>query len=241
MFAFVFAFHICVEGQACGYSKLIFYSADRSGKPVENTEIKFFDGEGGHLKINGGATRAYWDKLRNAVVVVHGLCGEHPKVNLTISAEDYKPVEHQVSLYFGSQSFIVRFEKNASKTSTVIEQLSNLRVYVSDIKGSAITNSKIILTDISEKRFEAATDKYGIYDFEVPIGQYKIEVIGSNGFASARFDNLQLRTGQPYIKTVLQVDTKCDCLVTEIICKPKEWNEKDFSCELVTKNTGKQN
>jgi hypothetical protein len=232
----IFALQLSVKAQECGYAFLYIYLNDDSGKPVENAEFIFANNKDGCLKYDA---KVKWISEDKAYLVSHGMCGDHKNINIKISAKEFAPIENNFDFTFGIQSYILKLKKEGSKEKADIEQLANFDGSVKDVSGENIKNIKIILTNQNGEKFETLTSEYGSFEYQLKSGQYKIELIGTKGFATIKFDNLQIPKGQPFLKIVLPTDPNCNnCLTVELVCKTTDWG-RDV-CELITKNTNKQ-
>lgn len=230
----VFCFE--VKAQICGPSKTKIYVRDSKGNIIKNVKFEFVGlhknyFKDGWLTFKDDAYFIYFARFKPT--------GNHL---LKISAEGFVTSKQTIKISEAQyQIFNLKLKREGTDEQGYFEELLWFGGGITDINEAGISKAKVILSNTNGKRIEILTDEDGGYYIEVPQGNYDIEILGTAGFASAKYENLEISRRQNHLDAILEVDSNCNCLITELVCKPHKFLANTFDCILVTKNPSKKN
>lgn len=109
--------------------------------------------------------------------------------------------------------------------------LCNLEGKVIDPNETGLPNVQVTAIDnIKNIRFKTSTNSNGNYCLNIPVGEYTIEFLGEKGFLTTIVKDFYIEEKNKYNFNVdLGLDPECStCMYSELVCKPKEGNSKEF-------------
>jgi|GEM_PF-2947276 len=235
---FSLALFICVDvnAQICGPSKTKIYVRDNKGNLVANVKFEFIGlsenkNWGNWLTFKDGAYFIFFDRYKPS--------GNHV---LKISAQGFATSEIAIRIRAAQyQIFNLILKREGVNERSYFEEILPFWGEIKDTNNAAISKAKVTLTNKDGKKLTTLTDEKGGYYIEVQEGIYDVEILGSEGFASAKYEKFEISKMQNHLDATLEVDSNCNCLITELVCMPHKYLANQFDCVLVTRNPSKKN
>lgn len=232
----VFCFE--VKAQICGPSKTKIYVRDNKENTIPNVKFEF-------LGLNKGYFKDGWLTFKDDAYFIYFAQSDikpYGNHSLKISAEGFETSVQTIKISEAQyQIFNLKLKREGTDEQGYFEELLWFGGKITDRNEAGISNTRIILSNRNGERIETLSDKKGGYYIEVSQGNYDIEILGTAGFASAKYENLEISGRQNHLDAILEVDSNCNCLITELVCKPHKFLANTFDCILVTKNPSKKN
>jgi len=235
---FLLALFICVDvnAQICGPSKTKIYVRDNKGNLVTNVKFEFVGlSENKHwgnwLTFKDGAYFIFFERYKPS--------GNHV---LKISVQGFVTSEIAIRISEAQyQIFNLILKRKGVNEHSYLQEMLLFWGEIKDANNAAISNAKVTLTNKDGRKLKTLTSEKGGYDIEVQEGIYDVEILGTEGFASAKYENFEISKMQNHLDATLEVDSNCNCLITELVCKPHKYLANEFDCVLVTRNPRKKN
>jgi len=227
-----------VEAQICGPSKTKIYVRDTNGNIIKDAKFEFPE-----LDKDSDYFKREWLKFEDSAYFIYFFSGKPYGNNLLkISAPGFVSSQQSIRITEAQyQVFNLILKRVGANDTGSFEELVPFWGQVKDTNNAGISNARVILTGKEGKKIEALTEKNGGYSIEALAGNYDFEIIGTKGFASAKYQNYEVSKNQDNLSAVLEVGSNDDFLAAELVCTPHEYLANRFKCALVTKKTGEEN
>jgi hypothetical protein len=200
----VFSFCNYTFGQAdCGFDLRLFIR-DSKGNPVTNASSETF---GDDFYYNS-ATGSYntWSLLG---------VGSKFKTILKVRSKGFEKFEKEIEITCGQYNYELLLKAKGTDEKVIFEELAQIQGIVKDVTGGVIPNTKVVLTDNKGITKTILANENGFYRFITKSGRYKLEFIGTNGFAPKIFEKFDLEKGYKNFDIVLDVRPCDDCEMIE--------------------------
>jgi hypothetical protein len=224
-------FYTVSQAQICGPSKTKIYAKDSNGNFLADAKIQLL----GLNQIPYSSDKKWLSYKDNAYVIYFDDFKPSGKKLLRISLKGFETIEKQIQIKEAqNQIFDVVLRRKNTNEQTKFDELLTFWGRVSDKNSGAISNAKIVLINEINQRFESKSNIEGEYLFEILEGNYKIEVVGSNGFAPLAVEKYFVSKETNHLDFKLEVDLS-KVVVTQLVCSPHKYLANHFDCVFVCK------